>query len=146
MLTLNVAGRSYTGLQALSYAQTAPIPFLWAERLAVHLNAVDQAVLRVLPFCCGLPDTHRIVGGRQPAPEALSGSRRPGYSRQPAWRWSRQRTCLPFGQGSPLHYSLQPVSSRGWASCLSLNQTLGSRFGVLDPTYEPRSDAQESSP
>jgi Dolichyl-phosphate-mannose-protein mannosyltransferase len=53
-LTLNVVGRSYTGLlQPLSYAQTAPIPFLWAERLAVQLNGVDQAALRVLPFVSG---------------------------------------------------------------------------------------------
>ena len=52
MHTLNVAGRSYTGLllQPLSYARTAPIPFLWAERLAVQLNGVDQAAPRVLPF------------------------------------------------------------------------------------------------
>jgi len=54
MLALNVAGRSYTGLlQPLSYAQTVPIPFLWAERLAVQLNGVDQAALLVLPFVAG---------------------------------------------------------------------------------------------
>jgi hypothetical protein len=54
MLTLNVAGRSYTGLlQPLSYAQTAPIPFLWAERLAIQLNGLDLAALRVLPFVAG---------------------------------------------------------------------------------------------
>ncbi len=54
LLTLNVASRSYTGLlQPLSYAQTAPVPFLWAERLAVQLNGVDQAALRVLPFVAG---------------------------------------------------------------------------------------------
>ena len=40
MLTFNVASRNYTGLlQPLSYARTAPIPFLWAERLAVLRQA-----------------------------------------------------------------------------------------------------------
>jgi hypothetical protein len=54
MLTLNVAGRSYAGLlQPLSYAQMAPIPFLWAERLTIQVNGVDQAALRVLPFVAG---------------------------------------------------------------------------------------------
>jgi hypothetical protein len=54
MLTLNLANRSYTGLlQPLSYAQTAPIPFLWAERLAIQLNGLDLAALRVLPFVAG---------------------------------------------------------------------------------------------
>jgi hypothetical protein len=54
LLTLNVASRSYTGLlQPLSYAKTAPIPFLWAERLAIQLNGVDQAALRALPFVAG---------------------------------------------------------------------------------------------
>jgi hypothetical protein len=54
LLTLNIASRSYTGLlQPLNYAQAAPVPFLWAERLAIQLNGVDQAALRVLPFVAG---------------------------------------------------------------------------------------------
>jgi hypothetical protein len=54
MLTLNVAGRGYAGLlQPLSYAQMAPIPFLWAERLTIQIGGVDQAALRVLPFVAG---------------------------------------------------------------------------------------------
>jgi hypothetical protein len=54
LLTLNVAGRSYAGLlQPLSYGQTAPIPFLLAERLAIQLKGVDQAAMQVLPFVAG---------------------------------------------------------------------------------------------
>lgn len=54
MLALNLATRGYRALlDPLSYAQTAPVPFLWAERLAIQIGGVDQAALRVLPFVTG---------------------------------------------------------------------------------------------
>ena len=54
MLTLNLAGRGYVGLlQPLGYAQMAPIPFLWAERLMMQIGGLDPGTLRVLPFVAG---------------------------------------------------------------------------------------------
>jgi hypothetical protein len=54
MLTLNLAGRGYLGLlQPLGYAQMAPIPFLWAERLMMQIGGLEPGALRVLPFVAG---------------------------------------------------------------------------------------------
>jgi hypothetical protein len=55
MLALNIAARSYTALlEPLDYGQTAPIPFLWAERLVTQLAGVGEVSLRALPFVAGM--------------------------------------------------------------------------------------------
>jgi hypothetical protein len=55
MIALNVASRSFGGLtRPLDYAQAAPVPFLWAERLAVVLGGVNEYALRLLPFVAGV--------------------------------------------------------------------------------------------
>ena len=53
-VALNIVGRDFPGLaRPLDYAQSAPVGFLWAERLAVVLGGVNELALRALPFLAG---------------------------------------------------------------------------------------------
>lgn len=55
MLATSVAWRSFAGLaRPLEYDQTAPLGFLWVERLAVSLGGADELSLRALPLVCGI--------------------------------------------------------------------------------------------
>ena len=56
-LALNIGQRSFSGLlEPLAYEQTAPIPFLWAEKAASLVGGVNEVALRFVPFLlgCGL--------------------------------------------------------------------------------------------
>ena len=53
-VALNIVGRSFVGLaRPLDYAQSAPVGFLWAERLAVVLGGVNELALRAFPLIAG---------------------------------------------------------------------------------------------
>jgi hypothetical protein len=53
-VVLNVQGRSFAGLaRPLDYEQTAPVAFLWTERLALVLGGVNELALRVFPLIAG---------------------------------------------------------------------------------------------
>ena len=55
MLALNIATRPFPDLaRPLGYAQIAPVPFLWAERILTSLFGVNEWALRVLPLLAGL--------------------------------------------------------------------------------------------
>lgn len=55
MIALNVGARSFGGLaRPLDYGQVAPVPFLWAERLAVLVGGMNEYALRLLPFVSGV--------------------------------------------------------------------------------------------
>lgn len=55
MVSLNIATRSFLGLlRPLNYDQTAPILFLWGERLAMLLGGVNEYALRALPLISGV--------------------------------------------------------------------------------------------
>jgi dolichyl-phosphate-mannose-protein mannosyltransferase len=55
MLALNIGTRSLSGLlRPLDYGQTAPIPFLWAERLVVAVAGMSEVSLRAIPFLAGI--------------------------------------------------------------------------------------------
>jgi hypothetical protein len=55
MLALNVGARSFGDLlHPLDYAQLAPVPFLWAVRLATSLFGMSESVLRLVPLIAGL--------------------------------------------------------------------------------------------
>jgi len=54
-VALDVGSRDWVGLlRPLDYDQTAPILFLWAERLATRLAGVNEHALRALPFLAGI--------------------------------------------------------------------------------------------
>ncbi|MEP6571849.1 MAG: glycosyltransferase family 2 protein [Gemmatimonadota bacterium] len=54
-LSLNIASRSFFGLlHPLDYDQTAPVPYLWAERLLIRGGQVSMTALRLLPLAAGL--------------------------------------------------------------------------------------------
>ena len=54
MLSLNIVSRPFHELlRPLAYAQVAPVPFLWAERLTVVLFGVNEWTLRSLPLIAG---------------------------------------------------------------------------------------------
>lgn len=54
-LSLNIAARSFAGLAApLDHDQSAPLLFLWAERLMTRLFGVNEPALRALPLLSGL--------------------------------------------------------------------------------------------
>jgi hypothetical protein len=54
-LSLNIASRSYSQLfPPLDQNQSAPILFLWAERLTVSLLGINELALRLVPFLAGL--------------------------------------------------------------------------------------------
>ena len=53
-LALNIGSRSLAGLlHPLDYEQTAPIPFLFAEKLATLLGGMNEVALRFVPFVAG---------------------------------------------------------------------------------------------
>lgn len=53
-VALNIVGRSFLGLtRPLDYAQSAPVGFLWVERLAVLLGGVNELALRAFPMLTG---------------------------------------------------------------------------------------------
>jgi hypothetical protein len=53
-LALNIASRSFRELMLpLDYEQTAPIPFLWAEKAMTLVGGVNEIPLRTLPFVAG---------------------------------------------------------------------------------------------
>ena len=55
MLSLNIAARSFVQLaRPLDYDQSAPVAYLWLERLAVNIGGVNERSLRALPFVAGL--------------------------------------------------------------------------------------------
>ena len=55
MLSLNIATRSFVDLaRPLDYDQSAPVAYLWLERLAVDIGGVNELSLRALPFLAGL--------------------------------------------------------------------------------------------
>jgi hypothetical protein len=55
MLALNIASRSMTQLaRPLDYDQTAPLMYLWIERVAVSVAGASERSLRVLPFIAGV--------------------------------------------------------------------------------------------
>jgi len=55
MLSLNIAARSFARLaRPLDYDQSAPVAYLWLERLAVTIGGGNELSLRVLPFVAGL--------------------------------------------------------------------------------------------
>jgi Dolichyl-phosphate-mannose-protein mannosyltransferase len=70
MLALNIASRSYADLtRPLDYNQTAPLLFLWTERLAVAIGGVNELSLRAVPMAAGIlllvllwPLTRRLLG------------------------------------------------------------------------------------
>jgi len=55
MLSLNIAARSFVQLaRPLDYDQSAPLAYLWLERLVVNIGGVNEPSLRALPFVAGL--------------------------------------------------------------------------------------------
>ena len=53
-IALNIQGRSLAGLaRPLDYDQSAPVAFLWVERLAVVVGGVNELALRAFPFVAG---------------------------------------------------------------------------------------------
>lgn len=53
-VALNIVGRGFLGLATpLDYRQTAPVGFLWAERLAVRVGGMNELALRALPLLAG---------------------------------------------------------------------------------------------
>ena len=53
-IALNVVERGFLGLlRPLDYAQSAPVGFLWIERLAVVLGGVNDLALRAFPLLAG---------------------------------------------------------------------------------------------
>ncbi|HKP15997.1 MAG TPA: glycosyltransferase family 39 protein [Gemmatimonadaceae bacterium] len=53
-VALNIVERDFLGLaRPLDYAQSAPVGFLWMERIAVVLGGVNELALRVVPFLAG---------------------------------------------------------------------------------------------
>ena len=55
MLSLNIAARSFVQLaRPLDYDQSAPVAYLWLERLAVNMGGVNELSLRAVPFVAGL--------------------------------------------------------------------------------------------
>lgn len=70
-LALNIGARSWVGLtHPLDYDQTAPLLFLWAEKLATRLGGVNEYTLRMVPFAAALAIpglvwlvARRLVGG-----------------------------------------------------------------------------------
>lgn len=53
-VALNIVERSFLGLlRPLDYAQSAPVGFLWLERLAVVIGGVNELALRFFPLVAG---------------------------------------------------------------------------------------------
>jgi len=73
-LVLNIGSRSFSGLLSpLDYEQTAPIPFLFGEKLAVMAGGMNEVALRFLPFLAGIATLfviYRLAVRLLPAPAA----------------------------------------------------------------------------
>ncbi len=73
-LALNIGSRSLVGLlRPLDYEQTAPIPFLFAEKLATALGGMNEVALRFVPFVAGVAALfllYRLAARLLPAPAA----------------------------------------------------------------------------
>ncbi|HUQ83517.1 MAG TPA: glycosyltransferase family 39 protein [Gemmatimonadaceae bacterium] len=55
MLGLNIASRSFRELaRPLDYDQSAPLLYLWLERIAVSVGGVTEPMLRLFPFIAGV--------------------------------------------------------------------------------------------
>jgi len=74
MLSLNIASKSFGQLAGpLDYDQSAPLLYLWLERLTVSVTGVSEGSLRALPFVAGVllvPGTWlvmRRIGGETAA-------------------------------------------------------------------------------
>ncbi|HEU4719918.1 MAG TPA: glycosyltransferase family 39 protein [Gemmatimonadaceae bacterium] len=53
-IALNIVGRTFVGLtRPLDYAQSAPVGFLWLERLAVVIGGANELALRAFPLLAG---------------------------------------------------------------------------------------------
>ena len=53
-VAMNIVERSFLGLlRPLDYAQSAPVGFLWVERLAVLIGGVNELALRAFPILAG---------------------------------------------------------------------------------------------
>ena len=73
MLANNILARSFTSLlQPLGSDQTAPVPFLWAEKLSANLLGTGERALRLVPFMGGvlllallLPFVRRLLPPRE---------------------------------------------------------------------------------
>ena len=66
-LALNIGARSWWGLtHPLDYDQTAPLVFLWVEKVATVVGGVNEYTLRALPFTAAvaLPPLVWLVGRR----------------------------------------------------------------------------------
>ena len=54
-VVLNITRRSFHGLlKPLSYAQGAPVGWLWIEHTSIRMFGNNERALRALPFVCGL--------------------------------------------------------------------------------------------
>ena len=70
-LALNIGARSWVGLtHPLDYDQTAPLLFLWAEKLVTRLGGVNEYTLRAVPFAAAVAMpvlvwlvARRLIGG-----------------------------------------------------------------------------------
>lgn len=70
-VALDVGSRSWVGLlRPLDYDQTAPILFLWADKLTTRLAGMDEYGLRAVPFLAGIAAlpllllvARRLLGG-----------------------------------------------------------------------------------
>ena len=73
-LALNIGSRTLAGLlRPLDYEQTAPIPFLFAEKLAVMVGGMNEVALRFVPFLAGIAVLfviHRLAARLLPASAA----------------------------------------------------------------------------
>ena len=53
-VALNIQGRSFAGLaRPLDFDQSAPVAFLWTERLALLIGGVNELALRAFPLIAG---------------------------------------------------------------------------------------------
>ncbi len=54
-MALNVAARNFTALTLpLDHDQVVPVPFLWAQRLAIAVGGVNELALRAVPLLVGI--------------------------------------------------------------------------------------------
>ena len=54
-VTLNVGARTFLGLlHQLDYAQTAPVPFLWATKTVTMIGGMNEFTLRLVSLLCGV--------------------------------------------------------------------------------------------
>ncbi|MBA3319182.1 MAG: glycosyltransferase family 39 protein [Gemmatimonadales bacterium] len=123
-LALNIGTRSFLHLLApLDYDQTAPVAFLWIERLAVAVFGMHDWTLQLLPFLAGIGVLFLIY------PLA----RRAGLSQPAAVLATAIVACAP----NLIFYAsaVKPYGVDVLVTCLLLLISLD----VLDPYGDPRS-------